>query len=136
MGKKIGIVTYVTDNIIDYSAYSLSINAIYAHLHDYPHRILSPHDGSEYDSHDQRWNKVRILYEALTSVSHDEDEDEGDASNRSSLNSWAKEMDYVVWMDADLIVLNMFLTLESIIASYPHNNILISKDPSPQEIYR
>ena len=38
----------------------------------------------------------------------------------------AKDFDYVMWVDADLIFLDMGLRLEAVAAEYLHSHIMIS----------
>ena len=114
---RFSIVTYATSDIHEYAAYSLSLNAAYSEAHAYSFHILSPQTGAEYEPGDQRWNKVRILLEALEGV---------DNSARA---------DYVLWLDADLVVLDPSLDLESLIAQAPAADILICADPEPAEIF-
>ncbi len=120
--SKIGLVTYTTKNILGYSAYSLAINAAYANHQVYRHKILTPEDGAGYEPADERWNKVKILAEALSPT-------EGDWSQHFD------GVDYVVWMDADLIVVDFEFKVEDIVSQYPDKDILLSTDPHPEEIF-
>ena len=117
--SKIGLVTYTTKNILGYSAYSLAINAAYAAHRVYRHKILTPEDGAGYEPADERWNKVKILADALSPT-------EG---------AWSQHfdgVDYVVWMDADLVVVDFEFNVEDIVSQYPDKDILLSTDPHPR----
>jgi hypothetical protein len=131
--KKFALLTYTTNNIIGYSAYSLAINSAYAEYRGYGMQVLTPHDGAEYEPGDQRWNKVKILLDAIGG---------GDVANNTP-PSWmystgaavGDETEYVVWMDADLIMLDFAFQLEAVVAQYPDADLLLSSDPYPEEIF-
>lgn len=55
-----------------------------------------------------RWNKVKILIDAL-------DQQKG----------WAKNVDFMVWLDADAIVLDLGLRIEEVAAQYPQVILLL-----------
>ena len=78
-------------------------------------RHLSPETGHEFDDNDQRWNKVEIVRQAL------------------DVGGWASDLDYVAFMDSDLVVLNPEMwRLEDIIASAPPDaEVLFSRDSEP-----
>lgn len=106
----IGIVTYATQDIWDYTAYSLSVNEAYAEHNGYIMIHLDPRTAN-YDGSDARWNKVKILEEAI----HPE-------------TGWARDLDYVMWVDADLIFLDMGLRLEQVAAAHPKAHVIISAE--------
>ena len=108
---KIAIVTYTTKSILDYASYSLSIITAYAQKHDYLVLHTSPESGHEYDSNDQRWNKVKIVYELM--------------------QEYHNTIDYFVYMDSDLIPLSIDWKLESIINQYKSYDMIFSKDSQP-----
>mgnify|MGYP003386216080 FL=1 len=56
-----------------------------------------------------RWNKVKILIDAMDNIAN-------------------AEVQYFVWMDADMIVLDMGVKIEEIASQYPDADILMSKD--------
>jgi hypothetical protein len=84
---------------------------IYASQNDYHFRALTPADGSEYFPEDQRWNKVKILEDAL-------EVDKG----------WASHSDYIVWLDSDLIFLDLGLSLRDVVDAYPESDMIMSAD--------
>ena len=107
----VGLVTYATQDIWNYTAYSFAVNEIYAEHNNYVMLHLDGESSSEYDSFDSRWNKVKILEEAL-------DPETG----------WARHLDWVVWIDADAIVLDMNLRIEEVVAPYPEAHLLVSAE--------
>lgn len=104
------LVTYATPDIWEYTVYSLAINEIYAEHNGYIMRHLDP-STSDYDKKDARWNKVKILEEAI-------DPDHG----------WARDLNYIMWVDADLVIMDMGLRLEKVAAEYPLAHILLSAE--------
>ena len=63
--SSIKIVSYYTDSISQYAAYSVAINLAWSHHHQYQYSLLSPDTGHEFDNNDQRWNKVMILLHSI-----------------------------------------------------------------------
>lgn len=106
----VGIVTYATENIWDYTAYSLAVNEAYAEHNGYIMVHLDP-STAKFDQYDARWNKIKILEEAL----HPE-------------RGWARDLDYLMWVDADLIFLDMGMRLEKIAAEHPQAHVLMSAE--------
>ena len=104
----VGIVTFGTDNIKDYTAFSYAINAAYADHNNYILRLADP-SNSNFEPSDSRWSKVKILEDALDPVT-----------------GWARDLDYVVWVDADLVFLDMGMRLEKIAAEYPSGHFFSS----------
>jgi hypothetical protein len=78
-------------DITSFSSYQNGMMAVYAEHNNYQMRVLGPETGSNYQPDDVRWNKVKILMEALNK--------EG--------KGWASHADYIVWMDADAIILDI-----------------------------
>lgn len=106
----VGLVTYATSDIWDYTAYSLAVNEAYAEQNGYI-MVHLDEKTSDYDGIDARWNKVKILEEAI-------DPDTG----------WARDLDYIMWIDADLVILDMGLRLEKVAAAYPKAHVIISAE--------
>lgn len=111
INSKVGIVTYITNSIIDYASYAIAINIIYSEHNNYEFKIQTSENGNNYEPTDARWNKVKILENAI---------DEN--------NGWAKDYSYVVWLDADLAILDMGMKIELIGETYPDSDIIMSAD--------
>ena len=108
----VALISYATPDIVNYAAYSFAINVMYAQERGYPMHLYSPATGSDYmQGGDQRWNRVKILSEIL---------DPETGTHRRTL--------YVVWLDADLIVLDWTLRFESLVAAHPDADIIISAE--------
>lgn len=97
----VGIVSFGTNNIKNYTAFSYAVNAAYADHNDYVLHLSDPAT-SNFDTYDSRWCKVKILEDAL-----------------DPLTGWARDLDYVMWIDADLIFLDMGMRIEKIAAEHP-----------------
>ncbi len=106
----VGIVTYATRDIWNYSAYSFAVNQAYAEHNGYTFLHLDE-SSANYEPRDARWNKIKILEDAL-------DPNTG----------WGRDLQYLMWVDADLIVLDMGLRLERVAADHPEADILISAE--------
>jgi hypothetical protein len=104
------VVTYVTQSIYEYAAYALAINSAYAEHNHYLYQILTQKDAA-YEPSDARWNKVKILENAIESE-----------------NGWAKDVTYVVWVDADLAILDLGMKIEMIGSQYPQADLIMSED--------
>lgn len=63
--SSIKIVSYYTDSISQYAAYSFAINLAWSKHQQYQFSLLSPNTGHEFDNNDQRWNKVMILLHSI-----------------------------------------------------------------------
>ena len=136
----IALVTYTTKSIWDYSAYSLTVNAAYAALHGYSFSILSPETQSEYEKGDQRWNKVRILLDAIQLPLETSEQSSSSSSSSRSGGGWAAHFDYIVWLDADLVFLDPLFSLEDVILDASQDqdidiDLIISRDPYPEEVH-
>ena len=106
--KKFAFVTYGTDDVIEYSSYAFAVNEAYAEQNNILFNMADP-AVSNYEPADVRWNKVKIL--------------------ESSLNTWASDCDYIVWLDADLIIIDIFLDLNVIIKKNPKAELIASASP-------
>ena len=62
----VGIVTYSTTGIFDYSSYSFAVNEAYAEHNGYIIKLFDDASSTDmYDQDDPRWNKVKILEMAI-----------------------------------------------------------------------
>jgi hypothetical protein len=96
---RFAIVTYATKNIQDYAAYSAAVNEAFAEQNSHIFRLFDGSTGA-YDEPDSRWSKVKILEDAL------------DAETE-----WTKDIDYIIWIDADLIFMDMYMDLDKLVRS-------------------
>ena len=108
---RVGIVSYMTDSIMNYGKYSLFINAVYGAYNGYTVRVNSINTTSRTPDSDPRWNKISTLIDALDPVS-----------------GWARYFDYLLWVDADLIFLDFHVRIEQIAAAHPLAHILLCSE--------
>ena len=147
--SQISIYTYVSDNIVQYSAYSTAINMAYAEHNRYDYHIIGRNRSTDpyKNSPDHRWNKVHIILEALkmesdttTSSSSfkdflDNTEEVNDESEYREENEGVTIVTerYIVWLDADLIIMDMGLRIEEIAREYPEADLIMSRDTAKAE---
>lgn len=102
------VVTSVTPDIVPkYAGYSLALNAIYTEHWGFAYHAYSEdkHTSLVLDA-DPRWNKVLFLLKTMQTNSYE----------------------YVIWMDADLVVLDFSLDLLDIARQHSGADIIMSKD--------
>lgn len=104
---KLVVTTYVTENLIGYAAFSIGCIAAWTEKHGYALRVLTK-ETSNYEPFDARWNKVEIV--------------------RVAALEWAANAEYILWVDADLIVLDLDLTVEDLVAPSPHAEMWLSAE--------
>eukprot|EP00606_Chrysophyceae_sp_TOSAG23-5_P001617 GSChrysophyteH2.ASY1.ANO1.111.1 assembled CDS len=124
---KVAIFTYVmpeTDtekhfavpDIMDFATYHAAIMSSFAEQNGYIYRLITPAspDGhpAKLEPADVRWNKVKLLIDALDPIS-----------------GWAKDADFIAWLDADAIILDLGLRLEAVMEEqHPDADFLASAD--------
>lgn len=109
--ERIAIVTYYSPNIASYASYALAINTAYAEHQGYEFYALSPETGSNFEPADQRWNRVKIMDDAL-----------------NTKNGWLKDVDYIIWLDADLVMINFAFQFRDLIKKHKNVDIIISAE--------
>jgi len=113
--NRVTLVSYSTDNILEYAGYAHAVTGAYAMQNQYSLKILTSDGGHNHEPKDPRWNKVKIM-ELFT----DPNEKFGP--------------DFVVWMDSDLIPLDLGLSIDGVMDQYPEAHVVLSSDPLPEEI--
>lgn len=105
----VALVTFLTKDILPYAAYAVAINSYYASLYNYRFVAHDPeqmHSFTTLDNYDVRWNKIGLLFDYLNSSSH--------------------SSDFVMWLDADLIIMNMNFSIQSLVSKYPNAHLIVS----------
>lgn len=110
--SNVTFVVFASENIFNYASLTLLINSVYAESRGYSIKFLSD-TSSDFFPQDKRWNKIGSVLEAL----HPE-------------TGWARNVDILVPIDADLIIIDTSLDITQIMSSYPKAHILMSADPS------
>jgi hypothetical protein len=106
---KLGIVSFATSDITHYTSYAFATNLAYALHNGYSILFYDETMTETYDTEDVRWYKIKILLDAMDPV-----------------KGWAKDLDYLVWVDADLIFLDLDFRLESVVSSFPFGHMYAS----------
>lgn len=134
------LISYMTEDIHEYGSYASACMLWYTRLRDYgmsfysyegirsmtstyvgnPDQVKHPPQLKNTLSlqGDQRWQKVWLLHERVREII---------ASDQNDANS-ASHDTYVVWVDADVIVLDPHLRLERFCRSFPQSNFIVSRD--------
>ena len=138
---------YAIPSIWSFASYQVAVMAAYAEHNGYDFRVLTPQqqhqqqhqqqreagarEGAEQSNpnsdapmdmdvnvnvevdmdEDVRWAKVQLLMQALDPAS-----------------GWARESSFLVWVDADLLVLDLGLSIEQVGEQYPHADLIASAD--------
>jgi len=105
------LVTFVDDKILDYAAYGIAVNAVYASIQGYSIIIINQEKWKYSEVEDPRWNKVKILYDLL-----------------DPLSGQARHVEYIVWMDADLVIMNFSLNLIGLFLEHSEADMILSAD--------
>lgn len=108
------LVTYTTTSIFNYSLYSFAVNSVHADLNGHNMILTSDALGAEFERHDQRWNKVKVMEVIIKNHLHEAFDVEKDQ--------------YLVWMDSDLIFLDLHFNLTEIVQQHAHADLIVSQD--------
>lgn len=98
---------YSINDIYNFSSYQAAIIASYAEYHSYNFDVFNDSTNSNYEPDDKRWNKIMILYNKMVEN---------------------EEIEYIMWIDADAIVLNMDFAIESLMLNYIESDLIASAD--------
>jgi tetratricopeptide (TPR) repeat protein len=105
---RFGLITYASTSLLPFSAYAFAVNQAYAEHNGYLFHMADP-STSNYEPKDLRWNKVKIV--------------------EKGLRTWANSsVEFIVWLDADLVVLDMGMKLELIVQQEPRAEIWLSTE--------
>lgn len=124
----IGLVTYGSSNIASYSKYTFGVNNNYAQYHGYSFAIYE--ESFVMGHSDPRWNKIWILLHALKSDFNATEFGVDISFNFSELYSagWASSFDYIVWIDADLAIVDLDFSIEKLGDIHLGADLLMAKD--------
>jgi hypothetical protein len=112
MQSNISFVSFTSDDILSYSAFTFLLNSIYGRHKKYSMKLLREADG-DYHPQDKRWNKIGAVLAALNPI-----------------NGWARNTDYIVAIDADLVVVDYSLDIAQLGAQHPSAHLILSTDHS------
>ena len=110
--SKLEIVSFSTDDIKKYSIYAHAVNAFYAEKNHHSIDFFDPSNYADYDRIDTRWTKVKLLLDGVS----------------NSSGSQTNNTEFLMWIDADAVFLDMNLRLEQYFISKPHVQIVLSAE--------
>jgi hypothetical protein len=105
------LVAYDTTNTLPFAVYSFAVNSVFARLHNHSIFLAMADNGFEFEKRDQRWNKVKVLETLIERQLQDGPNDH-----------------YFVWLDSDLIFLDLNMSLSQLVLQYPHAELIVSQD--------
>ena len=109
---EVALYTYVTENILLYAGFAVAINSAYARRHGYSFHILGFPETTLMNARppeeDARWNKVYMLWQAAA--------------------AGVQSPSCAVWLDADLVLIDLDMKIEAILAAHPFADIIMSRD--------
>jgi hypothetical protein len=112
--KKIGIITHHSPTSSStFGPYATFINEYYAASHNYSFHVSNT-ERSDFEMHDPRWDKIRVLQAALH------------PNKRTDTQLQTNTLEYLVFIDESVIFLNNSLRIEDIIASHPDAHVFVS----------
>jgi len=100
--------TFASENILAYAGSNALVNSLYLRQRNSDYFILSERTGDDHFPADRRWNKIKAI--------------------ANGLQSWAHNSSFLVFMDADLVILDPYFDVLSIIAQYPSANLILATD--------
>lgn len=107
--KRVAIAMFASNKTMSYAPFTVLINSYYCDQKNYDFRLYT--DANTPFSHtDKRWNKIGIVVDAFSS------------------DGWGKDLEYLVVLDADLIITDFSLDIGSVATSYPNAHLLMSRD--------
>lgn len=101
--------SFSVKDIGEFSTFHIAILSMFARHRGYEYR--SYRSDSQPLGEDFRWYKIKLMSEALDPV-----------------HGWAKNADYLVWIDADAIVMDFELSIEDIGNQHPEAHLIASAD--------
>jgi hypothetical protein len=107
--RKVAVAMFASNKTMSYAPFTALIDSYYCDSKNYDFKLFT--DSNTPFSHtDKRWNKIGIVVDAF------------------STSGWGKDLEYLVVIDADLIITDLSLDIESIASSYPNAHLLMSRD--------
>jgi hypothetical protein len=110
-------IVFASENINHYASLTLLLNSHFITQHNYQLIFLNESNGGDYYPQDRRWNKIAAVIEAL---------------DPSSSHGWGLQpSQYLIAMDADLIILDPSFNLPDIVSSASsQTHLILSADSS------
>lgn len=109
---KIALAMFASNKTMIYSPYTIVVNSYYCHSKNYHFKLFTDSSTPFSYTSDKRWNKIGIVVDAFAP------------------NGWGLNIDYLVVIDADLIVIDFSLDIGSVTSSHPDGHLFMSRDAS------
>ena len=109
--SKIAIAMFASDHIYSFASFSSLLMSLYAQSRSYAFRLLNADTGDDHCNEDMRWNKVKSSLMAL-----------------HPKHGWARHFDALVYVDADLAVLDFSLNIDTYLSKYSTYDLIMSAD--------
>jgi hypothetical protein len=107
--SNVAIAMFASDKTMNYSPYTILINSYYCSLKKYNFKLFLDVD-TPFSFSDKRWNKIGIVVDAFRE------------------DGWGRNLDYLVVIDADLIVTDFSLDIGSVVSNSPMAHLIMSRD--------
>lgn len=126
----VAILSRATENVYAYAAYGMFIQATHARNNGYIYLPSAFYPDEDMNDDYRYHRKLSPIIEALSAPVERKVERKRKHKTVVMTGGEAYFSDYLVWMDADAVPLNMSFRFEKLAASYPQAHILASKDSS------
>ena len=100
--------TFISPEVYSYAGNNMLYNSRYFDTNGFGLKILSKDTGDDYYPLDRRWNKVKAVANAL--------------------GGWARSYSYVVFIDADLAIINREFNVDRVISDHSNANLILAED--------
>ena len=111
--SRVLLVSYMNDKIAEYGAWNAAVNSYYAARMHYTYKMYFNYfQDIPNNVSDVRWYKVLLVLSLMKAHSH--------------------EYDYIVWLDSDLIILDLDFDLLSVVNTSGNASVIASYDTKPE----
>ena len=111
--SSIAIITMATKAVKSFFKYSFFVNEAFCSMNDYKFFMFDDDSNSSFYNKNipPKWNKIKLI---------------SDGFDRK--NGYARNYDYIMWIDADLIFTDFGFRIEDMIDKFPYADIIASED--------
>lgn len=130
--RNVTIVTYADHGVESFYSYVNSVNTVYCERFGHNSLLFPAVTSAVFPNlilgreKDPRWEKVAVMLSIFESLF---DADDGRSSQNESLSLLLHQTEYFVWMDADMMIVNLETDfLSEVISDHPLEDLLISAE--------
>eukprot|EP01039_Chlorochromonas_danica_P000586 gene586-631_t len=124
----ITLLTFSSSNILPYALPCSQINAHYATHRGYHYHLLEGDSSLQESESDLRWVKVMLLLDLLSSYSTPIMAASNEVGGDSLRASGDRKQRVLVYLDADLMVLDSSVDIEQLLLAHPKADLLLAQD--------